>query len=284
MSRFDELVREALRARTDLAALRPVVEKELLHHDILREMGRTGLLTDLVFMGGTCLRLCHGSPRLSEDLDFTTTLDPDILLERLSPLRGTLESALYTKYGLPVSVGEPKEERGLVRTWKVRITTRPERVDLPAQRIHIDIQALPSRDAQPMIPRNPYRVDMGTSGLILSASSQTEILADKVIALALRENRIKWRDLWDIAWLIQRDVPLTPSLIARKVSDRGVGFPVVIELLRERIRNVTGAHAEFRAEMQRFLPPGTLREATVDPRYWEYLMGLLSTLTPALRR
>ena len=38
MSLFDQLVGEALRSRGDLTTLRPVVEKELLHHDILREL------------------------------------------------------------------------------------------------------------------------------------------------------------------------------------------------------------------------------------------------------
>ena len=71
MSLFDQLVGEALRSRGDLTTLRPVVEKELLHHDILRELSGAGLLTSLTFIGGTCLRACYGSPRLSEDLDFT---------------------------------------------------------------------------------------------------------------------------------------------------------------------------------------------------------------------
>lgn len=71
MSLFDQLVDEVLHARADLSSLRPVVEKELLHHDILREMSAAGLLAGLTFMGGTCLRACYGSSRLSEDLDFT---------------------------------------------------------------------------------------------------------------------------------------------------------------------------------------------------------------------
>lgn len=71
MSLFGELVNEALRSRAELASLRPVVEKELLHHDILREMRSTGLLAGLTFIGGTCLRACYGSPRLCEALDFT---------------------------------------------------------------------------------------------------------------------------------------------------------------------------------------------------------------------
>ncbi|MFW5842544.1 MAG: nucleotidyl transferase AbiEii/AbiGii toxin family protein, partial [Spirochaetota bacterium] len=227
MNRFDEVVQEALRERSDLAVLRPVVEKELLHHDILREMGTAGLLRDLVFMGGTCLRLCHGSPRLSEDLDFTTSLEPSLLMDRLANLGPTLETRLFNKYQLPVAVSEPRQTPGLVRTWKVRITTRPARTDLPTQRIHIDVQAIPARDPQPMLPRNPYRVEMGTSGLIIVASSLPEILADKLIAVALREHRIKWRDVWDIAWLTQRDVVAEPSLIGRKAADRGLNLNAI---------------------------------------------------------
>ncbi len=71
MNLFDQLVDQAVRTRSDLAPLRPAVEKELLHHDILREMSEAGLLSHLVFIGGTCLRACYGSQRLSEDLDFT---------------------------------------------------------------------------------------------------------------------------------------------------------------------------------------------------------------------
>jgi hypothetical protein len=37
VSLFDQLVNEALRSRAELSSLRTVVEKELLHHDILRD-------------------------------------------------------------------------------------------------------------------------------------------------------------------------------------------------------------------------------------------------------
>ena len=71
MNLFESLTLEALKNQEDLASLRIVVEKELLHHDILRIMAAKGLLSDLTFISGTCLRACFGSPRLSEDLDFT---------------------------------------------------------------------------------------------------------------------------------------------------------------------------------------------------------------------
>ena len=47
MSLFDHLVKEAMINQEGLAPLQVVVEKELLHHDILREMSRAGLLKHL---------------------------------------------------------------------------------------------------------------------------------------------------------------------------------------------------------------------------------------------
>ena len=48
---------------------RPVIQKELLHYDILFYLKQSGLLNGLVFQGGTSLRLCYGSARYSEDLE-----------------------------------------------------------------------------------------------------------------------------------------------------------------------------------------------------------------------
>jgi hypothetical protein len=51
MNLFEQLVDQAMRSQPQLAPLRMVVEKELLHHDILREMSRAGFLKDLTFIG-----------------------------------------------------------------------------------------------------------------------------------------------------------------------------------------------------------------------------------------
>jgi hypothetical protein len=57
MSLFDELVDAALKNKQELAPLRVVVEKELLHHDILRVLSGAGVLNQLILIGGTCFRL-----------------------------------------------------------------------------------------------------------------------------------------------------------------------------------------------------------------------------------
>jgi predicted nucleotidyltransferase component of viral defense system len=279
MSLFDQLVDEAVRSRGELAPLRPVVEKELLHHDILREMSEAGLLAGLTFIGGTCLRACYGSSRLSEDLDFTG--GGDFQRDDLADLAHVLTDRLQTRYDLPVSVSEPVKTGGKVSTWKLTILTRPGGRHLPPQRIHLDICAIPSHDPRPMMLRNLYGVDLGTAGLILQAQSREEILADKIIALAFRENRIKNRDLWDIAWLHQQGIELPVPLISPKIQDNQRTSSEFTTLLTDRLdslRTQPAMREDFIKEMQRFLPAATIRDTIGKEPYWVYLTGVIEDL------
>jgi len=276
MSLFDRLVGQALQARPELTTVQAVVEKELLHHDMLREMSAAGFLAGLTFIGGTCLRACYGSVRLSEDLDFTG--GADFTRDMLATLGGVLAERLEARYGLKVTVGEPTKETLGVDTWKLSVITQPERKDLPAQRIHIDICAIPSHDRRPMMLRNVYGVDLGTSGLILQAQSREEILADKIIALAFRPNRIKNRDLWDIAWLKQQGIELPLALIPAKIKDHRHTVAEFRSQLKARLSALSADPAvrrDFVKEMQRFLPAATVRETVEQESYWKYLTDLV---------
>jgi len=277
MSLFDQLVSEALRGQNALAPLRVVVEKELLHHDILREMSRAGLLASLTFIGGTCLRACYGSSRLSEDLDFTG--GAQFSRESLTALAQVLVEGLQRKYDLQVEVSEPARESGNVDTWKMKVQTRPQQRNMPTQRINIDICAIPSHDPQPMMLRNHYGVDMGTGGLILQAQSREEILADKLVAFALRPNRLKNRDLWDMAWLQQQGVVLPLALLPLKLQDHHCDTPRFLALLTERSQALltqADLQDDFRQEMRRFLPTHLVKETVEQPAFWKYLTTLVA--------
>ena len=276
MNLFDQLVGEALRSRADLTTLRPVVEKELLHHDILREMSGAGLLASLTFIGGTCLRACYGSPRLSEDLDFTG--GSGFNREDLSDLAVVLTERLRTRYGLPVSISEPLKTGGNVSTWKLTIETRAGQRHLPAQRIHLDICAIPSHVPRPMVLRNLYGIDLGTSGLILQAQSREEILADKMIALAFSENRMKNHDVWDIAWLVQQGVALPAELIPLKIRDHRREKAEFASLLQSRsaaLKQEPQLREDFLKEMRRFLPAVTVRDTLENLSWWTYLTQVI---------
>ena len=122
MSTFDTLVEQVIAQTPEYPTLRTVIEKELLHHDILRAMNRAGFLKSLTFMGGTCLRDCHGSPRLSEDLDFTGGFD--FSKNDMSELGSVIQKSIGEKYELPVTVTEPTKESGNTETWKITNTRR----------------------------------------------------------------------------------------------------------------------------------------------------------------
>ena len=278
MSLFDDLVEGCLKERPDLVTLRTVVEKEILHHDILRIMNRGGLLRHLVFIGGTCLRLCHGSPRLSENLDFATSLPSERLRSELSGLGSMICEQLMEKYGLPVTVEPPVPAGEHVSTWRVRVITRPERRDLPLQRINIDIQTIPSYDFEPTVLRNPYRIDLGTLGMILMAEARAEILAGKVVAIALRPNRVKSRDLWDIAWLDQQGVSYEHDVLMSKLAARQITEAVFRDRYHERCRDLQDGRNDFTFEMVRFLPPGQPRDSVSTPEFWTYLLNKLRSL------
>lgn len=277
MSLFDQLVDQAMQNQSDLLPLRMVVEKELLHHDVLREMAGAGLLTHLTFIGGTCLRACYGSNRLSEDLKFTG--GADFSRERLTSLAQVLVTNLQRKYGLQVKVSEPQRETGNVDTWKMQVQTRAGQSDMPRQRINIDICAVPSHDPRPMMLRNPYGVDMGTGGLVLQAQSREEILADKLLAFALRPNRLKNRDVWDMVWLHQQGVVLPLALVPRKLADRHYDKQTFADLLGTRCRSLTNEpsrYADFKQEMRRFLPATLVTDTVEKPAFWQYATATIA--------
>ncbi|MBN1684800.1 MAG: nucleotidyl transferase AbiEii/AbiGii toxin family protein [Gammaproteobacteria bacterium] len=285
MNLFDQLVTEALKNQPNLSPLRVVVEKELLHHDILRVMRDLNLTSHLTFIGGSCLRCCYGGVRLSENLDFTG--GNDFSRDNLSFMGQKLTKNLQDKYELQVAVSEPIRDKQNIDTWKVKIETRPEAKHLPAQRINIDICALPSYEKRPMMLLNPYGVDMGTSGLIIQAQSREEIYTDKLIAFSFRQNRIKYRDLWDIMWLHGQGLKPRLELIPNKLKDRHHTtdsflnlFDTRAQLLKKNPKMAT----EFKKEMCRFLSTKQVNESLEQENLWGFITYLIEDLGHQIKK
>ena len=276
MNLFDKTVEQALNNFPELSPLRIVVEKEMLHHDILRVMSEGGLLKNLTFMGGTCLRNCYGSQRLSEDLDFSGGID--FSREEMKNLKELLTGSFMKKYSFRADISEPVRDSGNTDTWKIKIITRPERSDFPAQRMNIDICSLPSYERSPAMLKNYYGIDMGSSGIILYAETQEEILADKIVALALRPNRIKNRDVWDILWLYNKNIKLKANLVYAKLEDRNIDKKIFSEKLKSRITALNGGFDDFLFEIKRFLPANQITGTIQSSDYWTYVNLVISEL------
>lgn len=273
-----ELAQKAIMANPELTGMAAVVEKEILHLDILSLLGDDGYLERLTFMGGTALRLCYNSSRLSEDLDFTggCNFSP----KDFAGLAGRLENFLQNKYQVPVVATEPKQHKGDTSTWKITLETRGKRRDLPGQRLHIDICAYDSLETTARPVRSHYGIETAFTSLPIPVQTREEILADKMLALILRGNRIKPRDLWDIAWLRQEDVKRSANMVRAKLDMRGISLAGYRKELARKSAWLTPdneeVHKDFMREMSRFLPISVRATSLEHPGFWGYLCEVVA--------
>jgi predicted nucleotidyltransferase component of viral defense system len=275
---LNELVEAALRDNEQLNGLADAVEKELLLHDILNVLHQEGILQNLTFIGGTSLRLCYRSSRLSEDLDFTA--GSDFIPSYLTGMGEHLRKYLETKYGLNVAVHEPMLSDSDTSTWKVTLEKHPSQKDLPSQKMHIDICALPSFDRIFRPVFNHYGLPSPIAGLPIPVQSQQEILADKMVAFAFRKRRIKPRDVWDIVWLKQNGIEQDVELIQKKLAVREKSLEDYMALTRKHADMII-AHSEtkrdFEQEMGRFLPKDVAQRTLLQPMFWPYVGETVKT-------
>ncbi|CAI0715644.1 nucleotidyl transferase AbiEii/AbiGii toxin family protein [Serratia entomophila] len=287
---FNQLVDEIITSG-NLTSVRPVVEKELLHYDILFALSNAGLLKRLVFQGGTSLRLCYGSNRFSEDLDFAG--GRHFCSADMKEIKACIESYVGSRYGLEVAVKEPAELRQeryyaevTVDKWQMSVTTFPERKELPRQRIKIEIANIPAYTHDPrMLMRNYSQLPDGYSDLIVQVETLNEIMADKLVSLPATTNRIRYRDVWDLVWLKQQNAEVDPVLVANKLSDYGLNNKFE-ERLQVRIDtlNAVITSREFNAEMRRFLPVDVYERTIGQPQFMQYLEATLHALLTAVQK
>ncbi|MCY3853404.1 MAG: nucleotidyl transferase AbiEii/AbiGii toxin family protein [Gammaproteobacteria bacterium] len=275
-----------------VANMRPVIEKELLHCDILFCLERANLLDNLVFQGGTSLRLCRGGNRFSEDLDFAGGRDFSSAM--LAGMKDCIEGYIGSRYDLEVRVKEPAELEkdpkyaGLnIRKWQVSVITAPQRKDLPQQRIKIEVASVPAytKEAVPLRTNYAFLPD-GYDDTLIFAETLDEVMADKLISLPATQKYVRHRDVWDLGWLKQKGATVRPGLVRRKVEDyRLSGSTKMLDDMMGRLPGII-AGTEFKNEMRRFLPSDvydrTLGEKKFEGFLTQTVVGLLKELEQGL--
>ena len=110
-SSLSELASIVVHQRPELMRVRRVIEKELIHYDLLFLFQNKRLLTPYhTFIGGSCLRYCHGSTRYSEDLDFHVGANFDN--KKFDKLLIEAERYIGKRYGLEVETRSTKQFDG----------------------------------------------------------------------------------------------------------------------------------------------------------------------------
>ena len=285
---FNYLVEQAL-TNNQVASMRPVIEKELLHYDILFSLDQAGLLDELVFQGGTSLRLCYGGNRFSEDLDFVGGSDFSSM--KLTTMKQCIEQYIGKRYGLEVTVKEPnllKQEPEYaelkVDKWQILIVTAPERKDIPKQRIKIEVANVPAytRNTLPLLNNYDFLPD-GYEDTLIYVETLNEIMADKLVSLPATQRYIRYRDIWDLIWLQQQGANLDADLVRKKLADyRLTDFE---QALDQRIASLSDILAEgkLQAEMKRFIPSDVYDRTLGKEKFSAYLNHSLRKLLQELQ-
>lgn len=258
---FNLLVAEMIQ-QGGLNTLRPVVEKELLHYDILFCLSEAGLLQKLTFQGGTSLRLCYNSNRFSEDLDFAG--GAEFCSADLAEMKNCIEAYLGARYGLEVTVKEPEELRTepeysevKVDKWQISVTTSPEQKDMPRQRIKIEVANIPAytRSVR-QLTRNYSALPDGYSDTLINTESLEEVMADKLVSLPATTRYIRYRDIWDLVWLKQQSVKVNAELVSKKLIDyQTEKFEGKLQARIDSLVDIISS-GKFHEEMKRFIPSG----------------------------
>ena len=273
---LDLLLKQIISNKPELLGIEDVIEKEILHHDIMTVLHRKDLLRRLTFIGGTSLRLCYQSNRLSEDLDFTA--GSDFTADQFLGLGDEIKKHLEKKYGLNVSVYEPKKSLTDTSTWKITIEKHRNRPDLPSQKMHIDICSLPSFEIEHRPIIDHYAIGSSMAGLPIPVQSMSEILADKMVAFAFRERRIKPRDVWDIVWLKQQSIDQNPELVIKKLVARKKSTDDFLAKINQHalmVRSNADTKKKIYDELSRFLPRDVSKRTLHEENFWKYLSTVI---------
>jgi len=186
--------------------LRPHAAKEALQKYLLIALQKEGLLVDTAFIGGTALRLLHGLPRYSEDLDFICTKNEsegavaqwDKALLRAFQKLGTT-SDVTTAYKKKDDAKVSK--RGCSITV---YTTSPAFADFSARGIQIsfDIDLDPPQHTE----REDKVISLGTNPVVIPSLTLPSLMAGKLHILLTRPDREKGRDWFDYIWYREKNV------------------------------------------------------------------------------
>ena len=273
-----------------LGPMRPVIEKELLHYDILFCLEQAHLLEGLVFQGGTSLRLCRGGSRFSEGLDFAGGRDfsPSTLAE----MKACIEEYVGSRYGLEVGVREPsvrgegpEHAEPNIDKWQISVAVSPKRREVPEQRIKVEVANVPAYTAEavPLQVNYTFLPD-GYGDMLIFTETLDEVMADKMVSLAATRKYVRYRDIWDLSWLKQQGATVRPDLVRRKLGDyRLPGDAAMFDDLIARIPDLV-AGAELKNEMRRFLLSDVYDRTFGSKKFEGFLVGAIAGLFEELKR
>ncbi|MEW6407253.1 MAG: nucleotidyl transferase AbiEii/AbiGii toxin family protein, partial [Patescibacteria group bacterium] len=166
---------------------------------ILKTLYGSKYNTALIFMGGTCLRICYDIPRFSEDLDFNLATKEFDFLEMLSYLNNDLR-----KMGIKVDVVGKAEKivyKGFIRfsdvLYKFKLSPHKD------QKLSIKFE-IDSNPQKNYINETNIISKFGFNFIIKNVNLSS-MMAGKIHACFSR-GYYKGRDFYDLIWYLNKKI------------------------------------------------------------------------------
>ena len=255
----------------------PAQDREYALREVMQEIAlaglqRGGFFDKAAYYGGTCLRIFHGLPRFSEDLDFSL-LAPDRAF-RLEPYFDAMRGE-FAAFGFEVAItAHEKSVDSAVVSAFVKQGTSLYDVQVRGQRVlkikfEVDTDPPPGFATEERLLLQPY-------SFYAKCYALPDLHAGKLHALLFRKwkNRVKGRDWFDFEWYVRHAVPLHLAHLEQRARQSGDwDGPVMTSadlhgLLQQRIATLDIEQA--RTDVRPFLrDPGVLD--IWSPRYFHDL-------------
>jgi predicted nucleotidyltransferase component of viral defense system len=259
-----------------------VIEKELLHYEILKAMAEGGYLDKLAFQGGTCLRLCYGAPRYSVDLDFAA--GSSFIIEDLEGMGERITNALNRKFEVDARVKAPRmaKTNPAVYRWVVSVNTNLSRPDIPHQVVQIEATSVDSYTIHPReVLMNYESLPVHLGDVIVNAETLDEIIADKIVSFVC-SNHVRYKDLWDLNWALTRpglDWDLIKRLRDTKLDDycEAAKYDEHYNRVEQDLGTIIESD-EMHNELKSYLPVSLFDRTLADRKYRNVMLTNLSEM------
>ncbi len=203
MSAFDDMLAAypILNDRDHLNALHEVMQQVTL-----AGLARGGFFEKAAFYGGTCLRIFHGLPRFSEDMDFSLLATDESF--RLEPYFDAIHDA-FASLGQNVQLtAKEKTKPSPIRSAFLKSDTAQYDLRLERGRnitIKIEVDTTP-----PLGFSTEKKLLLLPHSFMVNCFSLSSLYAGKMHALLFRawKNRVKGRDWYDFEWYVRHGVKL----------------------------------------------------------------------------
>lgn len=186
--------------------------REAVQRHLLRTLAAAGFFEDIVFVGGTALRIGHGLNRYSEDLDFAA-LHPistnrsieigDTAFEALKKLKLSLSARRDLR---TIQMGGPIDKLDYVCHLEVKLPPAFRETQANAFNLRIDLDRNPAGGWR----QEPILVRSKSRPFALRMHDRPSLFAGKLHVLCCRDDRAKGRDFFDLAWYLSQEI--TPNL------------------------------------------------------------------------